>query len=210
MTRGITDAFEELRNNQEALASTVSDLTVRAAAIEASIEVIEGGQSSTDVPRIVAEGVTKEQATLQSRLDDLQDRSRPGNIFYRIPDTTTENRARSETRACNFLFLQLNLNIQEGQISRVHRLGHFVASQTPPIIVKFLSSKLKDGILSQRAKLKDTGVSICEDFCRATRQSRKHLIEFGKGSGYACTLRHNRLVMNGKIYAYCTATKRVC
>lgn len=83
-------------------------------------------------------------------------------------------------------------------------------NKTRPIIVKFLHFKTKDSVLSQRAKLKGTSISIGEDFCRETRQSRKKLTEFGKASGQAYSLRANKLIINKKSYIYSAATDSVC
>lgn len=117
----------------------------------------------------------------------------------------------SEAHVCN-LASQLEMQSSDfsGSISRTHRLGVFSATKIRPIIVKFSSSKVRDRILSRKAKLKSSGVSVGEDFCRTTRQSRKKLIEFGNASGQRFSLRNSKLVMNKKTYVYCAATDEVC
>lgn len=77
-------------------------------------------------------------------------------------------------------------------------------------LFKFSSFKSKENILSQKSKFETAGVSVGEDSCRATRQSRKQLIESGKASGETYSLRATKLIINKKKYVYCTATDSVC
>lgn len=65
---------------------------------------------------------------------------------------------------------------------------------------KIFNFKTKELVLSKRALLKDSEVSMNEDFCLATRNARKKLTEYGKEQNVSFKLRHNKLVMNGKRY----------
>ncbi|XP_075534599.1 uncharacterized protein LOC142568604 [Dermacentor variabilis] len=200
-------AFAELKENQEELSHTVADLACRLANLESTVECLETALPTADISSSVGQAVKSESIALASRLDDLEDRSRRHNLlFFGIPDGVSETWTQSEKHICELLSRHLNLRITDGTVERAHRLGAY----TRPIIVKFSSFKTKENILSQKSKLKSTGVSISEDFCRATRLTRKKLLEFGKSSGQPFSLRFNKLVINNKAYIYSAVTDTVC
>ncbi|XP_037559130.1 uncharacterized protein LOC119436374 [Dermacentor silvarum] len=183
------------------------------AAISALSEKIDSRhiEVMTDIPAAVAEAVKKENASLLTRLDDLEDRSRRDNlIFYGISDNPSETCAQSEKLVCELLSHHLQFQVPENMVCRAHRLGSYTANKTRPIIMKFSCSKLKDKILALKSNLKSTGVSVGGDFCRATRHSRKKLLEFAKASGQPYSLRLNKLFLNKKCYVYCSTTDNVC
>ncbi|XP_070384743.1 uncharacterized protein [Dermacentor albipictus] len=207
----VMHAFAELKENQEELSHTVADLACRLANLESTVECLETALPTADISSSVAQAVKSESIALASRLDDLEDRSRRHNLlFFGIPDSVSETWTQSEEHICELLSRHLNLRITDGMVERAHRLGAYVANKTRPIIVKFSSFKTKESILSQKSKLKSTGVSISEDFCRATRLTRKKLLEFGKSSGQPFSLRFNKLVINNKAYIYSAVTDTVC
>ncbi|XP_072144695.1 uncharacterized protein [Dermacentor andersoni] len=108
----------------------------------------------------VKEAVKNENSILASRLDHLEDRSRRDNfLFYGITDSPTETWAESETRIRDILSMHFDISIPDTAVSRAHRLGSFSANKTRPIIVMFSAFKIKESILSLRAKLKGSGVS---------------------------------------------------
>lgn len=104
----------------------------------------------------------------------------------------------------------LNLQLPDDAIVRAHRLGTFSRHKTRPVIARFTSSKTKDSVLSQKSKFRDTNTSICEDFCKATRATRKKLIDFAKSTGHKFSLKYNKVVIGNKIYTYCASSDRVC
>ncbi|XP_075527814.1 uncharacterized protein LOC142559976 [Dermacentor variabilis] len=178
---------------------------------ESLVESLELNPSSADIPAVVAHAVKTENASLLTRLDDLEDRSRRDNlIFYGISDTPSETWAQSEKLVCEFLSHHVKFEVPENMVCRAHRLGSYTANKTRPIIMNFSCSKLKDKILALKSNLKSTGVSVGEDFCRATRQSRKKLLDFAKASGQTYSIRLNKLFLNKKCYVYCSTTDNVC
>lgn len=141
-----------------------------------------------ELPRLVADAVRSESAVLQSQIDELEVCSRRDNLtFYGIGDHASETWQQSELLVRDLLSKQLMLLFSQSTIARAHSLGTFAPKKNRPIIVKFadLREKTKDKILSKKAMLKGTSVSLSEDFCRSTRLTRKKLIEFGKASGQA-------------------------
>ncbi|XP_072140450.1 uncharacterized protein [Dermacentor andersoni] len=207
----VMSGLAELKEKQAQLTNQVSDLTTRLTTVESLVESLELNPSSADIPAVVAHAVKTENASLLTCLDDLEDRSRRDNlIFYGISDTPSETWAQSEKLVCEFLSHHLKFEVPENMVCRAHRLGSYTANKTRPIIMKFSCSKLKDKILALKSNLKSTGVSVGEDFCRATRQSRKKLLDFAKASGQTYSIRLNKLFLNKKCYIYCSTTDNVC
>ncbi|XP_070381509.1 uncharacterized protein [Dermacentor albipictus] len=206
----LMDTLTQLKANQVELEQKVCDLTNRLAAVESQVLSLD----SERVPALndaISEAVRAESGAINSRLDDLEDRSRRDNlIFFGIPDTSSETWAESEEHVRKILSEKLDLSFPDESIHRAHRLGSYVSEKCRPIIVKFGSPKLRDKIISQRTKFKNSKVSFSEDFSRATRQSRKKLADFGKASGEKYLLRLNRLFIKKKCYVYCSSTDRVC
>lgn len=149
--------------------------------------------------------------TLQSRQDDLDDRSRRNNlIFYGIPDSDETWQA-TEEKLTSILSECLTDPLSPHEIERAHRLGRFAPNKCRPIIAKFLNFKTKDLILAKRNSLKESKVTISEDYSVATRLARKKLLDFAKIQPGSPThkLRHNKLLMNKKSYMYDPITATV-
>ncbi|CAN7951550.1 unnamed protein product, partial [Ixodes pacificus] len=154
--------------------------------------------------------LTTQHDSMQSRLDELEDRSRRDNLlFYGIPDSR-ESWEQSEAHVKRILTNVLD-TLPENSIERAHRLGSLTPNKCRPIIVKFSGYKIKDKILSARAKLREINVTVSEDFSPATRNARRKLLEFAKNQPGSPTfqLRHNKLVINKKQYVYDLAAESV-
>lgn len=154
-----------------------------------------------------------QMAVLNQWLNEFEDRSRRENlIFHGVVDAAAETWAQSEEKVCSILnsALSLNLDSSDDRISRAHRLGRFVPNKSRPVIVRFSSCKLRETILSSKNKLKTSGVSVSEDFCKATRTVKTKLYNFGKKSGELFTVRYNKLYINKKCYIYSPDTDSVC
>ncbi|XP_077558141.1 uncharacterized protein LOC144173705 [Haemaphysalis longicornis] len=200
----------EVKSSQTKLEKTVSDINSRLAAVEARVNLLDENQE-VQVHQVVTDTVRVETAELRSRLDNFEDRSRRDNlIFYGLEDTAEESWAESEEKVRALISASLESVIPEDSISRAHRLGAYVPKKCRPVIVKFCSFKITDAILSKKSKLKGTKISISEDFCKATRNSRKKLIDYGKASGQKYTIRYNKLFINKKCFVYCAQTDSIC
>lgn len=161
--------------------------------------------------KAVADVLGDENAQLHARLDDFEDRSRRENlIFYGVADSASETWSQSEVKIREILSSFLSVSIPDEGISRAHRLGSYITNKCRPIIVKFSSNKFKDSILASKKNLRTSGVSISEDFCKTTRNSRKKLLEYGKATGQQFSLRYNTLYINKKCFVYYPLTDSVC
>lgn len=200
-----------MKASQKVLEERVTDINVRLGAVELKVCSLESLQDSSGVPQPAAEAIRSESAALEARLDDYEDRSRRENlIFYGIQDVRAETWGETEGKVRAILKDRFSLELPSEGISRAHRLGSFVPNKCRPVIVKFTFFKVKETILSRRAKLKGTNISLQEDYCKGTRLSRKKLLDFGKESGHTYSLRYNKLYADKKCYIYCRETDSVC
>lgn len=148
-------------------------------------------------------------AELCSRLNDFEDRSRRENlIFYGIADAAAKTWSQSEAKV-RLIISNLDVQLPPDGISRAHRLGSYATKKCRPVIVKFSTFKIKESIMTNKAKLKGTSVSLSEDFCKETRHTRKKLHEYGKSTGQQFSLRYNKLFINKKCFVYCSQTDSV-
>uniref|UniRef100_L7LUT5 Putative tick transposon n=1 Tax=Rhipicephalus pulchellus TaxID=72859 RepID=L7LUT5_RHIPC len=200
----------ELKTHQETVVGAISEIKARLATVETQTGSLEKWQHELgDVVEAVG-GITKEAAVLRSRLDDAEDRSRRNNLlFYGVTDIATESAVQSEQKIIDILNNTLTLSVPSDNISRAHRIGRFFQGKSRPIIVNFTAYKTKEEILSKRAGLKESNISVSEDFCPATRHARKALIEYGRNLNLPYKLRYKKLLIDGKCYGYDTNEQKV-
>lgn len=155
--------------------------------------------------------LTSQQEMLQTRLDDLEDRSRRNNVVIHGISDSKETWNDTEEKALAALHSALGVEIPPSDVERAHRIGALSASKPRPIIMKFCSFKTRDKVLSARAKLKESGISVSEDFSPATREARKKLSEFAKGlpGSPKFKLRYTKLYVNQQCYVYDSLTDTV-
>lgn len=71
------------------------------------------------------------------------------NLFYGINDEPNETWSRSELKVIEFCQKNLEVTVAGNDIKRAHRLGRSNSEKPRPIIVNFLSFKVKQHVLSQ-------------------------------------------------------------
>ncbi|XP_040069400.1 uncharacterized protein LOC115329344 [Ixodes scapularis] len=202
----------EIKTNQQQLEDKITDISNRLQNVETKTNVLDRLDCEVRTTHQVLEEVKKENAFLRARLDDLEDRSRRDNlIFHGIDDSPSETWAQSEQKVHSLLSNVPELSISEEGITRAHRLGTFSRNKCRPVMVKLVSTKTKESILSAKAKLKTWNVSVNEDFAPATRYARKKLFDFAKSQSpnSIFKIRYNRLHLNKKCYAYCSTSDEV-
>lgn len=149
--------------------------------------------------------ITEQNADLHCRLDDLEDRSRRENLNFHGVSDETESWEETEKKILDIINQNMDFRLPCEAVEHAHRLGGpYQEQKWRPIIVKFLSFKTKDKVFAQRSNLKDCDITVSQDFSPATRLARKKLVEFGKALPNlpAFKLRHDKLVVNKKTFAY--------
>jgi ribA/ribD-fused uncharacterized protein len=138
--------------------------------------------------------LSKEYEMLNKKILDLETRSRRNNLkFAGITITAGENLT-EWLRS----FTQTTLNLEEDysksiEIERIHRFG-----PQKDIVVKFLRYKDREILWSRRKLLKDTDVSMYEDFPEVIQKERRTLYPYMKiaqEKGKVAFLQVNKLIV---------------
>lgn len=142
---------------------------------------------------------------LESKIDDLENRSRRNNlIIYGLNEEQDETSEMLE-KTVNQKVIKDILEMNPVEIERVHRIGKPDPNKTRPIIFKLLDWRQKSQILARGRKLKDTGVSIGEDFSKRVRDIRKKLwasAKTNRENQEKVSLAFDKLYINKRAYIW--------
>lgn len=95
---------------------------------------------------------------------------------------------------------ELDINVVSSDIESAHRLGQHKEGNTGPIIVNFLSYKVKQSVLERGYKLRKSGMSVGEDFSTTIQYEHRQLLNFAKTQDSRFKLRFNKLTIENKSY----------
>lgn len=123
-------------------------------------------------------------------------------LFFGISDEDKESWATTEGKVIALCTDKLETTTTSSQFERVHRLGKFASNKCRPIIAKFTFFKDKQEILTRAHKLKNSGISIREDFSLATRQARRKLLQFARERNCPYKLNVDKLRIDNITYTY--------
>ncbi|KAG0419575.1 hypothetical protein HPB47_004010, partial [Ixodes persulcatus] len=116
--------YSTIKTGQESIELMVTDIQGRLSTVEekiASLDILE--HELTDVEETVTL-LSRENASLRSRLDEFEDRSRRDNlIFYGAPDSNSETWAVSESKVRDVIANEMKIIVPPEGIIRAHRLG---------------------------------------------------------------------------------------
>ncbi|XP_077494403.1 uncharacterized protein LOC144105085 [Amblyomma americanum] len=142
---------------------------------------------------------------LEERIDDLDNRSRRCNlIVYGLSESEEETKETLRERV-NKDIVQDKLDLDAVAIERIHRLGQPAGNKIRPVIMKLLDYREKESILKRGFKLKNSDLSIGEDFSRKIRDIRKKLWDSAKpnrDNGDKVSLSFNKLYINGQAFVW--------
>jgi hypothetical protein len=141
---------------------------------------------------------------LRNRAIEQEDRNRRNNlIFFGIPkERNFESYADCEKIILKIIRESMKINITDYELDRVHRLGGN-SNNSPPMIIRFLSWKVKEEVLKNSYRLRNTGIWISEDFSYETRQYRNKLRPFirqAREEEKKVSLRYTTVIINGVKY----------
>ncbi|XP_077501283.1 uncharacterized protein LOC144112081 [Amblyomma americanum] len=203
--------IQDLKTQLNTTDQTIASLDKRMADLEAHYQTLLHLRNDIEIMQSTTINQAKKIEELETRLDDAENQSRRNNlIFYGIPDpASAETWAESEKLVIDVCRNNLDITLEPNDIERAHRLGNHSADRTRPVIVKFLSHKTKDALLSNGRKLKDTNYSIGEDFSRTVRHARKQLLVFAKANSNKYSLRFKTLHIGSKRYVFDASSQTV-
>ncbi|XP_029845250.2 uncharacterized protein LOC115328194 [Ixodes scapularis] len=184
-------------------ALSITDIQNRLDGVECKVATLDATREELLAAEGLMQSVIRDNQRLHERLDDIEDRSRRGNImFHGIEVSASESWEQSTVKILDALSTSLSLQVSDECVERAHRLGSYAVGRCRPVIVKFSSFQTKQKILQSRPKLKACGITANEDYSPARGQARQKLFEFGKLQKSVFQLRYNKLYVNNKCFMH--------
>ena len=141
----------------------------------------------------------QENEYLREKLRDIEDRSRRENL--RIDGLQeVENETWKQTEKILKSMIQENLEIEDVNIERAHRVGNTSNTSPRTVVAKFCSFKGKQLVLSAAKKLKGQNIYINEDFSKETMDIRKEKwksVKSLRSQGKYAILVYDKIVVKG-------------
>ncbi|XP_070543694.1 uncharacterized protein [Ptychodera flava] len=135
------------------------------------------GDDSAGLLKSAVDDMRKSINEIKKEKDDLENRSRRNNlVFFGITqDRTNENWEDSEDKITQVIRNQLGI-ADNVEFERVHRMTTAPpVRDCKPIVARFRSFKDREKVLRNAFKLKNTNISVSEDFSRRVRRIRSKL-----------------------------------
>ncbi|XP_072028386.1 uncharacterized protein [Amphiura filiformis] len=149
-----------------------------------------------------------------ARIEQLESQSRRDNlIFHGIEGDDKETWDESEDKVRSFLSDKLDIDGDEVEFERVHRLKSR-GGNTAPIIAKFTKYKQRSAVLDAaqtKLKKKDT-YGVSQDFTKKVRDTRKTLIPFmteARNQNKRAYLSYDKLVIDKVKYVFDEGTEDI-
>lgn len=209
----ITSVVMEIKDGKAATDALIAETNARLATIEHRVDALSNMAASVAAFETKIVSLEKNVNFLLGKVDDLENRSRRNNLLVygikEIPDESTEG---LENYVKREIFEGI-LGVHPSAIERIHRLGHWAANKTRPVILRFLDERDKCAVLSSCRRLKGSRISISEDFSPRVQQIRKKLWDSARESkrkGDKVVLTFDKIKINGQIFIWDdTANARV-
>ena len=188
------------------LADIVSDFKT-----EVLKEITEIKSQTKDIA-VLSERITKiedkvdaKMAEFQKRLDDLEGQSRRSNVIIHgiAEDDQDETWEATERKVHDLIKTKLKIT-EPIPFERCHRLGRKRANGSRPIITKLSFFKDKLRLFKQAKELKNSGVSISEDYVKSVREARSKMVplmKLARDKGKRASLNYDKLIIDGEKYA---------
>ncbi|KAM7300259.1 uncharacterized protein ISCGN_020823 [Ixodes scapularis] len=211
------EMFQQIMNGQSAIHKEITELKTQQSKTEVMISGInarfvefdqilhELRQKTERVQALESSLVNLERTVLfqTQKITDLEDRSRRSNlVVYGIAETEDETEAQLKSKVITEVLNGI-LGVTCTSISRIHRLGK--PSDKRPVILFFQDYNEKQAILRNAKKLKNTRISICNDYSPSTLAKRRALwlsAKTDKDQGKKVFLVHDKLRINDDWYIW--------
>lgn len=117
---------------------------------------------------------------MSKKICDLENRSRRNNIVVDgLKESAREDNATLERKIVKDV-IRDTLGIEVRSLERIHRVGSKKDNRERPVILRFYDFTEKLTILRNAFKLKDSSISISEDFSAEVRERRRKLWQSAK------------------------------
>ncbi|XP_049273573.1 uncharacterized protein LOC119399789 [Rhipicephalus sanguineus] len=143
--------------------------------------------------------------TIQTKLIDLEDRSRRNNLLvFGLPERPDETFQSLTNTVVSEIFENM-LGVKVSTVERIHRIGQKRRNKNRPVVLRLIDHREKINVLRNCSKLKGKDISVAEDFSPETRQTRRYLWESTaniRKKGEKVKLVHDKVIINGDTYAW--------
>ena len=192
------DFMESLRLSQARIESKLDKILIETEASNIRVTQLET-QNSHLTQQV--QTLTEEIHSMKKKSIDLENRSRETNLlFYGLKTNPTTKPDECWDIVTDFL--KKDLNLSNVFIDRAHILGK---AHNPPIIAKLPRSHDRQLIFSKAHMLRDTNISIAQDYAWETREARRELIQYRKShatNGEKTQLKKDTLYIQNVPYTY--------
>ncbi|KAJ8911362.1 hypothetical protein NQ315_011655 [Exocentrus adspersus] len=131
---------------------------------------------------------------LEKRMDMLEQYGKRNNlIIYGVQENGNETSEDTEDKILTLFKNKLNIGLVTSDIEKCYRIGRTHTDKGRPILVGFLSQKVKTNVYKNKRMLKKTGFSMKEDLTKSNVElMKKAASKYGLSNVWS---------QNGKIYA---------
>ncbi|XP_062616738.1 uncharacterized protein LOC134278435 [Saccostrea cucullata] len=191
--KSLTSRVSEVEKSQEFITKTVDD----------SDKNTRKALSEINNLKIALDDSMYANSLMKEEILDLQCRSMRDNLlFYNIKEPSGD-----ETEDCVSIIQDICSSVLEIEgkvdIERAHRIGRKVTGKIRPVVVKFTRFPQKELVRKNAFKLKESELSISEQFPKEIQERRKKLLPVlkkAKDDKKKASLVKDKLYIEGKLY----------
>ncbi|XP_037556826.2 uncharacterized protein LOC119433643 [Dermacentor silvarum] len=164
-----------IQENQTSSEARILEIQARLLAMENKLlSVDESRKKLTDLESVVSDHETA-MSSISRQLDGFENRSRRNNLIVRgIKEEVRETQETLLKKVNNDIF-ENKLGQKLNSIERIHRLEKKTTGKDRPVIMKLTDFRDKMKILQNCHKLKNTNISISEDYSKRVTEIRQKL-----------------------------------
>lgn len=193
----------ELQSGQATVLAKLTGIEKRQADLE---NKIDGVISKTKVLERRVAHVEESEFKLESKLDDLENRSRRSNlVFFGVPDNSRKETWEESEKLIRDIYKE-TLSIDNVEIERAHRVGAFKDGKNRPIVAHFAGWKARENVRRNAFRFKNTPISVSEDFSPLVQEKRRQLWNYAKekrqNKENRVYLNYDKLVINGQTFIW--------
>ncbi|XP_077508497.1 uncharacterized protein LOC144119845 [Amblyomma americanum] len=199
--RKMAEDIADIKRFQQRVNSRFEALEPRVSALESSSPTSNGDASDGAVQHQL-NSLSEVVSKLASRNDELENRSRRNNLLFHGLAEEDEETNKALFIAVTKVFID-NLQLDCPKIERYHRLGRKQEGRPRPVIVKVLDFREKTQALKNAHRLKNSGISLSEDFSAHVRLIRKKIFDATQSyrdSGSKVHLRYDHVFIDSVRY----------
>lgn len=172
-------------------------------AIESKTSSSDGVQQDLCDLRWLTDSPKVQNSRLRVTHAQLEDRSRRDNpLFYGMTDSLSETWNQTEEKLKTLVSATLNLHIPTDIIERAYTLGAFADKKCRPVLLKFLSFKLKQQIFVFKRKAVKQRHQCERRLLYLYASGSKKTSRICQNAEFCFKLRYNELYVNSKCQGY--------